>query len=139
MKSLSKLVGLAAVLAATIAAAPAQAGGVHWNVNIGVPLYASPRPIYVQPQPVYVQPQPVYVNREPRYTETEPDYVEPTVVYRQPDVVYEDDVQVVARPAVVTQYQPYVAVQTVPSVGFVYRDYGPRHHFYHEGHRGWRH
>jgi len=61
---------------------PAQAGGVHVSVGLGIPV-----PVVVAPAPVYVQPAPVYVQRPP-------------VVVHQPSVV-------VAEPYAWQAYYPY--------------------------------
>jgi len=53
---------------------PAQAGGVHVSIGVGLPVVVAPAPVIVQPAPV-VLPQPVIV-------------VQPPVVVAEPRVVY---------------------------------------------------
>ena len=64
MKTYLSLVA-AALTGATLllATAPAQAGPVHVDLSLGLPLpvFVQPGPVYVQPQPVYVQPRQVVV------------------------------------------------------------------------------
>jgi len=70
---MKKLLTLTAAILASatllLATAPAQAGPVHVDLNIGVPLplYVAPTPVYAQPQPVYVQPREVLVYGNPGY------------------------------------------------------------------------
>src|SRR6266487_1866046 len=61
---------------------PAQAGGVHVSVGVGLPVVVAPAPVVVQPAPVVVVPQPVIVHRAPVFV------TEPPVVVAEPRVVY---------------------------------------------------
>ena len=60
-KSLSLLAATLTSAALLLCTASAEAGPVHWDLSIGVPLpiWIAPAPVYVQPAPVYVQPRPV--------------------------------------------------------------------------------
>jgi hypothetical protein len=63
MKKYTSLV--AAILASStlfLATAPAQAGPVHVDLSVGIPL-----PVFVAPAPVYVQPGPAVVYANPGY------------------------------------------------------------------------
>ena len=74
-----KLVTLSLAAAALAVGASAQAGGVNWSINLGVPgvvvgasnvataypVYTPQAPVYYTPQPVYVQPRPIYVQPAP--------------------------------------------------------------------------
>jgi hypothetical protein len=60
---------------------PAQAGGVHVSIGVGLPVVVAPAPVIVQPAPVVV-PQPVIVQRAPVFV------TEPPVVVAEPRVVY---------------------------------------------------
>ena len=60
---------------------PAQAGGVHVSIGVGLPVVVAPAPVIVQPAPVVV-PQPVIVQRAPVIV------TEPPVVVAEPRVVY---------------------------------------------------
>jgi len=63
---------------------PAQAGGVHVSIGVGLPFpgVVYPAPVIVQPAPVVVAPQPVIVQRAPVIV------TEPPVVVAEPRVVY---------------------------------------------------
>src|SRR6266498_5559961 len=61
---------------------PAQAGGVHVSIGVGLPVVVAPAPVIVQPAPVVVVPQPVIVHRAPVFV------TEPPVVVAEPRVVY---------------------------------------------------
>lgn len=74
-KYLTIAAGLIASATLVLAAAPAMAGHVDVDVNIGLPgLYQAP--VYVQPRPVYVQPEAVYVQQEPVYVQPRPVYIQ---------------------------------------------------------------
>ena len=75
---------------------PAQAGGVHVSVGLGipVPVVVAPAPVVVQPAPVYTQPSPVYVQPAP-------------VVVQRPPVVVQPAPVVVAEPYAGQAYYPY--------------------------------
>ena len=68
---------VALALAGALSAGAAQAG-VHWNVNIGIPVPVYAEPAYYAPPPVYYAPPPVY------YAPPPPVYYQPrpVVVYR---------------------------------------------------------
>jgi hypothetical protein len=73
---------------------PAQAGGVHVSIGVGLPVVVAPAPVIVQPAPVVVvQPAPVMIPQ-------------PVVVQRAPVIVTEPPV-VVAEPQVVYGYPAY--------------------------------
>jgi len=61
---------------------PAQAGGVHVSIGVGLPVVVAPAPVLVQPAPVVVAPAPVLVQRAPIIM------VPPPVVVSEPQVVY---------------------------------------------------
>lgn len=74
-------IGLLTCLGISLAGfiAPAQAGGVHLSIGIGIPA-----PVYVAPAPVVVAPAPVVVYPAPRIVYAPPVVVvEPYVVYKQ--------------------------------------------------------
>lgn len=74
-KYLTIAAGLIASATFMMAAAPAMAGGVNVDLNIGLPgLYQAPA--YVQPRPVYVQPETVYVQQTPVYVQPRPVYIQ---------------------------------------------------------------
>ncbi len=63
---------IAAVLASAtlmLVTAPAQAGPVHVDLNIGIPLpfFVQSGPVYMQPAPVYAPPSGVVVYSNPGY------------------------------------------------------------------------
>jgi len=60
---------------------PAQAGGVHVSIGVGLPVVVAPAPVIVQPAPVVVS-QPVIVQRAPVIV------TGPPVVVAEPQVVY---------------------------------------------------
>jgi len=69
---------------------PAQAGGVHVSIGVGLPVVVAPAPVIVQPapvvvsQPVIVQPAPVVI-QQPVVMQPAPVVVtEPRVVYGYP-------------------------------------------------------
>jgi hypothetical protein len=61
---------------------PAQAGGVHVSIGVGLPVVVAPAPVMVHPAPVVVVPQPVIVHRAPVFV------TEPRVMVAEPRVVY---------------------------------------------------
>ena len=61
---------------------PAQAGGVHVSIVVGLPVVVAPAPVLVQPAPMVVVPQPVIVQRAPVII------TPPPVVVSEPQVVY---------------------------------------------------
>ena len=66
---------------------PAQAGGVHVSIGVGVPFpeVVYPAPVVVQPAPVVVAQPPVIVQRAPVIVAPPPMVVtEPRVVYGYP-------------------------------------------------------
>src|SRR6266446_10034196 len=64
---------------------PAQAGGLHVSIGVGLPVVVAPVPVIVQPAPVMVAPQPVFVQRAPVIVTESPVVVaEPRVVYGYP-------------------------------------------------------
>src|SRR6266446_4396863 len=60
---------------------PAQAGGVHVSIGVGLPVVVAPAPVVVQPAPVVVPP-PIIVQRAPVMV------APPPVVVTAPRVVY---------------------------------------------------
>ena len=68
-KYLSVAAGLLTSATLILAAAPAQAGPVHIDLNIGipVPVLVQPGPVYVQPDPGYFQPRGVVIYNNPGY------------------------------------------------------------------------
>ena len=68
-QTIALIAGLASATLLMLAA-PAQAGPVHVDLNIGIPL-----PMLVQSQPVYAQQyQPAYVQSGSVYVQQRPDY-----------------------------------------------------------------
>jgi hypothetical protein len=71
------LVGMASL----VLPVPAQAGGVHVSIGVGLPVVVAPAPVIVERAPVVV-PQPVIVQHAPVIV------TEPPVVVAEPRVVY---------------------------------------------------
>src|SRR5947207_3265105 len=71
-------------------ASAAHAGGVRFNIGVGIPLpgvaVASPAPVYAAPAPVYAAPAPVYAAPAPVYAA--PTYYAPAPVVVSPPSVY---------------------------------------------------
>ena len=61
---------------------PAQAGGDHVSIGVGLPVVVAPAPVIVQAAPVVVAPAPVIVQRAPIIM------APPPVVVSEPQVVY---------------------------------------------------
>ncbi len=78
---------------------PAQAGGVHVSIGVGLPVVVAPAPVIVQPAPVVVS-QPVIVQPAPVVVP------QPVIVQRAPVIVTGPPV-VVAEPQVVYGYPAY--------------------------------
>ena len=81
MKKYLPLSGVVAGIILTIAIAPAMAGGVDVDVNIGVPGVIHQAPVYVQPHQVYVEPHQVYVEPHQVYVQPHQAYVRPHQAY----------------------------------------------------------
>ena len=77
MKKYFPVAGVIAGTILIIAMAPAMAGGVDVDVNIGLPGVIHQAPVYVQPHQVYVQPHEVYVQPHEVYVQPHEVYVEP--------------------------------------------------------------
>jgi hypothetical protein len=83
MKTLVRTLGVVTLvgMASLALPVPAQAGGVHVSIGVGLPVVVAPAPVMVHPAPVVV-PQPVIVQRAPVIV------TEPPVVVAEPRVVY---------------------------------------------------
>jgi hypothetical protein len=110
------LVGLGISLTTWIMPAPANAGGVHLSVGIGIPgpVYVAPPPIVVHPAPVIVQPAPGIVYPGVAYPPPGA-YAIPYGAYRHP-----------VPPVIVRKYHGYYGYH--PAYGYK---------FYKHGRRGW--
>ena len=66
-KTITLIAGLASA-ALLVFATPAQAGPIHVDLNVGIPVLVQSQPVYAQQyQPAYVQSRPVYVQQAPDY------------------------------------------------------------------------
>jgi hypothetical protein len=120
------LIGGGVALGALFACGAANAGGVSFGINVGVPAPVYAAPVYVAPQPVYAPPPP------PVYAPPPP----PPVAYAQPAPVY-----AAPAPVVVAAPGPVVVVGWHGDRYWDgYRYWNRRDWYaYHGGHYGYRH
>src|SRR2546426_12316936 len=86
MNTLVRALGVVTLVGITSLAlpVPAQAGGVHVSIGVGLPVVVAPAPVVVAPPPAVVYPTPVVVQRAPIVV------AEPPVVVTEPRVRSEE-------------------------------------------------